>query len=71
MKLTSEEFNELQRWMKVRDYCQEAERYLRFATGCANGHNYDRNAYMKAFDFVSELELTAIRKIDKMVGDLE
>lgn len=71
MKLTSDEFNELQRWMKVRDYCQEAETCLRLATGCSNGHNYNRNAYMKAFDFVSELELMAIRKIDKMVGDLE
>lgn len=32
MKLTSEEFNELQRWMKVRDYCQEAKTCLRLVT---------------------------------------
>lgn len=71
MKLKSDEFNELQRWMRVRDYCQEAETCLRLATECANGHNYDREEYMSALKFARSLESTAISKIRKMVGDLE
>lgn len=70
MKLTSDEFNELQRWMKVRDYCQEAETCLRLATECANGHNYDGEEYTKALEFAHDLEERAISKIRKMV-DLE
>lgn len=69
MKLTSDEFNELQRWMKVRDCCQEAMKNLRLASELANGHNLDSKRFMEAYDFVSELEVKAIRKIDKMVGE--
>lgn len=67
MKLTSEEFNELQRWMKVRDCCQEAMKNLRLARELANGHNLDSKRFMEAYDFASELEVKAIRKIDKMI----
>lgn len=70
MKLTSEEFNELQRWMKVRDYCQEAKTCLRLATEFANGHNYNGEEYMSALEFAHDLEEKAISKIRKMV-DLE
>ena len=48
MKLTSDEFNELQRWIEVRDFCQEAQDNLVMAASYANGHNYDGNAYMKS-----------------------
>lgn len=67
MKLTSEEFGELQRWMKVRDCCQEAMKNLRLARELANGHNLDSKRFMEAYDFASELEVKAIRKIDKMI----
>lgn len=69
MKITLEDFNELQRWMKVRDCCQEAMKNLRLARELANGHNIDSKRYMDAYDFASELEVKAIRKIDKMVGE--
>ena len=42
MKLTSDEFNELQRWIEVRDSCQEAKAKLRQAANYANSHNYDK-----------------------------
>ena len=71
MKLTSEEFNELQRWMKVRDYCQEAETCLRLATECANGHNYDGEKAYCAMEFAHDLEEKAISNIRKMVGETE
>lgn len=69
MGITLEEFSELQRWMKVRDCCQEAIKNLRLARELANGHNLDSKRYMEAYYFVSELNVKAIRKIDKMVGE--
>lgn len=71
MKLTRDEFNELQRWMKVRDYCQEAKSYFGLATELANSHNYDKDEYKNVWFFLDNLESTAISKIRKMVGDLE
>ena len=67
MKLTLEEYNELQRWMRVRDYCQEAKSYFRLATEAANGHNYDTNKYMDVLQFFNHLELKAINKIADMI----
>lgn len=67
MKLSLDEFNELQRWMKVRDCCQEVMKNLRLARELANGHNLDSKRFMEAYDFASELEVKAIRKIDKMI----
>ena len=71
MRLTTEEFNELQRWMKVRDYCQEVKYNLMIATSYANGHNFDRNAYAEAYNFADDLETKATKRIDKMVGETE
>lgn len=67
MKLTLEEFNELQRWMKVRDYCQEAKSNFLSATNLANGHNYDIDKYIGVLQFFSSLETKAVNKIDKMI----
>ena len=67
MKLTSDEFNELQRWMEVRDYCQEAKTCLRLATEFANGHHYNADEYKKAFCFINHLEYEAIKNIEKMI----
>lgn len=69
MTIKYEDFNELQRWMKVRDCCQETMKNLRLARELANGHNLDSKRFMEAYDFASELEVKAIRKIDKMVGE--
>ena len=69
MKITLEDFNELQRWMKVRDFCQEVIKNLRLARELSNGHNLDIKRYMDAYNFASELEETAIFKIARMIGD--
>lgn len=71
MKLTRDEFNELQRWIEVRDFCQEAQDNLIKAVSYEIGHNYDREEYMSALKFARSLESTAISKIRKMVGDSE
>ena len=70
MKLTRDEFNELQRWIEVRDFCQEAQDNLVTAVSYANGHNYDREEYMSALEFARSLESDASSKIRKMI-DLE
>lgn len=67
MKLASDEFNELQRWIEVRDCCQEAKAKLRQATDYANGHNYDTKKYLDALNFASQLEDKAISKIKEFV----
>lgn len=67
MKLTSDEFNELQRWIEVRDSCQEAKAKLRQAANYANSHNYDKKKYIDALNFASQLEDKAISKIKDFV----
>lgn len=67
MKLTLEAFNELQRWMKVRDYCRESKYNLMIATSYANGHNFDRNKYVEAYNFADDLETKAIKRIERIV----
>ena len=67
MKLTLEEFNELQRWMTVRDCCRVARGNLIYATELANSHNFDKNAYIEAYNFADDLETKAIKKIERMV----
>lgn len=63
MRLTTEEFNELQRWIKVRDCCQRAKAELSRATDYANGHNYDVNEYKQTYYFIEELESKAVSKL--------
>lgn len=63
MRLTTEEFNELQRWIEVRDCCQRAKAELSRATDYANGHNYDVNEYKQTYDFIEELENKAVSKL--------
>lgn len=63
MRVTTEEFNELQRWIGVRDCCQRALSNLRTAVDYANGHNYDVNEYKQTYDFIEELENKAISKL--------
>ena len=67
MRLTSEEFNELQRWIKVRDYCRSALYNLRIAVDYANSHNYDVNEYKQTYDFIEELENKAISKLREVI----
>lgn len=67
MKLKSDEFNELQRWIEVRDCCQEAVYKLREATNYANGHNYDSKEYAQAIAFIDKLRNKAISKMSKFL----
>lgn len=67
MKLTNDEFNELQRWIEVRDCCQEVRSKLRQALDYANGHNYDSKQATLTSIFISELEDKAISKIKEFV----
>ena len=69
MKLTSDEFNELQRWIEVRDCCQEAAAKLRQAVVYANGHNYNLKECAQASMFIYELENKAISKIRGVIGE--
>lgn len=68
-KLTKEQFNELQRWIEVRDFCQIAKANLRCALDYANSHNYDSVKASSAREFLDELENTAIHKIRKQVEE--
>lgn len=72
VKLDSEQFNELQRWIEVRDSCQKALAELRQATDYANAHNYDNLEYFNATKFISDLENKAIDKIGNFIkqGDV-
>lgn len=67
MKLTNDEFSELQRWIEVRDACQESIAKLGQAVSYANGHNYDTKEYLDALMFASKLEEKAISKIKEFV----
>lgn len=67
MKLTNDEFNELQRWIEVRDCCQEARSKLEQAASYANGHNYDTKEYFDALQFAYCLESKAIFKIKEFI----
>lgn len=66
-KLTNDQFGELQRWIEVRDCCQEAAAKLRQATDYANGHNYDVKQAALTSIFIGELENKAISKIKEFV----
>lgn len=68
-KLTSLEFNELQRWIEVRDSVQKAKSYIRQATDYANSHNYDHEEYNKTTDFLNNLEDKAVKKISQFIED--
>lgn len=68
-KLTKEQFNELQRWIEVRDCCQLAKENLRSALAYANSHNYDSEKASLAREFIDELEDKAINKIRKQVEE--
>lgn len=67
VKLDSEQFNELQRWIEVRDSCQKALAELRRATKYANAHNYDNLEYFNVIKFISDLENKAIDKIENFI----
>lgn len=67
MKITLNDFNELQRWIKVRDCCREARYNLMLATSYANSRNFDKNAYVEAYNFADDLETKAIKKIERIV----
>lgn len=67
MRVTTEEFNELQRWIKVRDCCQSALSNLRMAVDYANSHNYDVNEYKQTYDFIEELENKALSKLREVI----
>lgn len=43
MKLSREEFKELERWILVRDYSLRARQLLKNAVDLANFHNQDKN----------------------------
>lgn len=66
-KLTNEQFGELQRWIEVRDCCQEARAKLGQAVSYANGHNYEAREYLDALMFTSKLEEKATSKIKEFV----
>lgn len=66
-KLTSKEFNELQRWIEVRDLSQQAKAYIRQATDYANGHNYDYVEANNASKFLDKLENKAMEKIKQFI----
>lgn len=67
MKLTTEEFNELQRWIKIRDCCQSALSNLRMAVDYANAHNYDASEYIESCFFIQKLENKAVSKLCEVI----
>ena len=67
VKLDSEQFNELQRWIEVRDSCQKALAELTQAADYANAHNYDNLEYSNATKFIFDLENKAIDKIGNFI----
>lgn len=69
MKITAEEFNEMQRWIHVRDYTLEACNLIRLAKDLANGHNYDKDKAIATEEFLTELTVKAIDKIGKFLEE--
>lgn len=71
MKLTVEEFKELQRWIYVRDYIENAKNLILNAKILANVHNYDREEAKRVDKFLTDLREKAIDKTEKFIDIYE